>query len=275
MRDHAVLEVTARRLARQPGGHPQNPLTVMRGEQPEIALDAPRKTVSRWPWPLENGACYRVVWRRRAATSPVSSRRAGEREPTMDRPDTIIELHRERVQAQAAGVYAGGTYQRLYNGSYTERGTATLTLALDRVWFVFDAHPRLWQEETGSGAHDPVRHFAMDLVLKDSRIVIESVGGIPLVPLPPTTVTIPNGPRAGEQREIAYNELPLLGRLTLHEQLEARPTEPGKQTISLDFNTQHAPVLVAGVPPDQFAHLFGTDSVARTGAPRSPARTPG
>lgn len=178
----------------------------------------------------------------------------------MDRPDTIIELHRERVQAQAAGVYTGGTYQRPYNGSYSERGTATLRLALDRVWFVYDAHPRLWQEETGSPAHDPVRHFAMDLVLSDSRIVIESVAGIPLVPLPPTTVTIPNGPRAGEQREIAYNELPLLGRLTLHEQLEARPTEPGKQTISLDFNAQAAPVLVASAPPDEFvSHLFGPD----------------
>lgn len=94
----------------------------------------------------------------------------------MDRPDTIIELHRERVQAQAAGVYAGGTYQRPYNGSFTEKGTATLTLALDHVWFVHDAPPRLWQEETSGAAHDPVRHFAMDLVLSDSRIVIEKRG---------------------------------------------------------------------------------------------------
>jgi hypothetical protein len=60
----------------------------------------------------------------------------------MDRPDTIIELHRERVQAQAAGVYTGGTYEQPYNGSYTEKGTATLTLALDRAWFVYDAHLR-------------------------------------------------------------------------------------------------------------------------------------
>jgi hypothetical protein len=100
----------------------------------------------------------------------------------------------------------------------------------------------------------------MDLVLSDSRIVIESVAGIPLVPLPPKTVTIPNGPRAGEQREIAYNELPLLGRLTLHEQLEARPTEPGEQTISLDFNAEDAPLLVASAPPDAFvSQLFGPD----------------
>ncbi len=160
----------------------------------------------------------------------------------MERPDTTIDLRRERVQAQAAAVYAGGTYPRPYDGSYTEQGTATLALALDRVRFAYDTHRRL-------RARDPARHFAMDPVLGDSRLVIESVAGIPLVPLPPTIVAIPDGPRAGEQRAIAYDELPLLGRLTLHEPLEARPTEPGRQTVSLDFHARDAPVLVASAPP--------------------------
>lgn len=176
----------------------------------------------------------------------------------MDRPDTIIELHRERVQAEAAAVYAGGSYEKPYDGSYTEQGTATLNLALGRVWFVLDDHNRLWQEVASGSPRDPLRHFALDLVLSDSRIVIQTVAGIPLVPLPPTTVTIPDGPRAGEQRQIAFNEIPLFGRLTLHEQLEARPTEPGRQTISLDFHAQNAPVLVATPPADPFvSHLFG------------------
>lgn len=176
----------------------------------------------------------------------------------MDRPDTIIELHRERVEAQAGAVYAGGSYQQPYVGSYAEEGSATLNLSLGRVWFVFDHHLRLWQEEASGSVHDPRRHFAIDLALDDSRVVIASVAGVPLVPLPPTTVTIPNGPRAGEQRQIAYNEIPLFGRLTLHEQLETRQTAPGLQTISLIFTAANAPVLIAAPPADEFvSHLFG------------------
>jgi hypothetical protein len=194
----------------------------------------------------------------------------------MDRPDTIIELHRERVQAQAAAVFAGDTFQRPYDGSFSEKGTATLTLRLDRVWFVLDAHSRLWQEEMGGQARDPLRHFAMDLVLEDSRILIESIAGIPLPPLPPATITIPDGPRAGEQRQFVFNELPLFGRLTLHEQLETRATEPGKQTVSLVFNAQSAPVLVAAPPPDQFvSQLFGPDIARRAdGSTAFPGQDP-
>src|ERR1700749_4048296 len=145
----------------------------------------------------------------------------------MHRPDTIIEIHRERVQDQTVEIFGGDKYTQSVDGTGYS-ATATLDLTLDRVWFIIDAQQRLWQEENDGESGDPLRHFAIDLVIFNSRIVIDSVTCIPLVPLPPATITIPDGPRAGEEREIPYNEIPLFGRLTIHEQLEPRQTEPGK-----------------------------------------------
>ncbi len=175
----------------------------------------------------------------------------------MDRPDTIIEIHRERVQDQTVEMFSGDKYTQSVDGTGYS-ATATLDLTLDRVWFVFDSHQRLWQEETDGRTGDPLRHFAIDLAIFNSKIAIDSVTCIPLVSLPPATITIPDGPRSGESREIPYNEIPLLGRLTIHEQLEPYQTEPGKQTIALNFADQDAPVLVATKPPDEYAaRLFG------------------
>jgi hypothetical protein len=175
----------------------------------------------------------------------------------MHRPDTIIEIHRERVQDQTVGMFSGDKYTQSVDGAGYS-ATATLDLTLDRVWFILDSHQRLWQEETDGESHDPLRHFAIDLVIFDSKIVIDSVTCIPLVPLPPVAITIPDGPRAGETREIPYNEIPLFGRLTIHDQLEPHQTEPGKQTIALNFAAQDAPVLVATSAPDDYAaRLFG------------------
>jgi hypothetical protein len=50
---------------------------------------------------------------------------------------------------------------------------------------------------------------------------------------------------AGASRQIAYNEIPRFGRITIHDQLERRRTGSGKETISLNFAEQDAPVLVA------------------------------
>jgi hypothetical protein len=175
----------------------------------------------------------------------------------MYRPDTIIEIHRERVQDQTVDMFSGDKYTQSADGTGYS-ATATLDLTLDRVWFILDSHQRLWQEETDGETHDPLRHFAIDLVIFDSKIVIDSVTCIPLVELPPATITIPDGPRAGESREIPYNEIPLFGRLTVHDQLEAHQLEPGKRTIALNFAAQDAPVLVATPLRDQYAaRLFG------------------
>src|SRR6201997_2766759 len=183
--------------------------------------------------------------------------RAKVKEVDMHRPDTIIEIHRERVQDQTVAMFSGDKYTESVDGTGYS-ATATLDLTLDRVWFVLDAQGRLWREEADGEARDPLRHFAIDLVIFDSKIVIDSVTCIPLVSLPPVGITIPDGPRAGETREIPYNEIPLFGRLTIHEQLEAHQTEPGKQTIALNFGTQDAPVLVAPPPAGEYApRLFG------------------
>src|SRR6202451_2332627 len=175
----------------------------------------------------------------------------------MHRPDTIIEIHRERVQDQTVDIFSGDKYKQSVDGTGYS-ATATLDLTLDRVWFILDSRQRLWQEETDGESHDPPRHFAIDLVIFDSKIVIDSVTCIPLVSLPPATITIPDGPRAGETREISYNEIPLFGRLTIHDQLEPRQTEPGKQNIALNFTAQDAPVLLAtGLRDECGARLFG------------------
>ena len=177
----------------------------------------------------------------------------------MHRPDTIIEIHRERVQDQTVEMFSGDTYTQSVDGTGYS-ATATLDLTVDRVWFVLDAHRRLWQEESDGKTQDPLRHFAIDLVIFGSKIVIDSVTCIPLVQLPPATITIPDGPRAGESREIPYNEIPLFGRLTVHDQLEPYEVEQGKQTIALNFAMQDAPVLVATAPADEYAaQLFGSD----------------
>jgi hypothetical protein len=175
----------------------------------------------------------------------------------MHRPDTIIEVHRERVQDQTVEIFGGDKYTESVDGTGYS-ATATLDLTLDRVWFVVDSQGRLWQEEADGESRDPLRHFAIDLVIFNSKIVIDSVTCIPLVPLPPATITIPDGPRAGESREIPYNEIPLFGRLTLHDQLEPHQTEPGKHNVALNFSVQDAPVLVATPLRSEYAtQLFG------------------
>ena len=65
---------------------------------------------------------------------------------TMHRPDTIIEIHRERVQDQTVEIFGGDKYTESVDGTGYS-ATATLDLTLDRVWFILDSQQRLWQEE--------------------------------------------------------------------------------------------------------------------------------
>lgn len=110
-------------------------------------------------------------------------RAAEGRSHHMHRPDTIIEIHRERVQDQTVEMFSGDKYTQSVDGAGYS-ATATLDLTLDRVWFVLDSRRRLWQEEVDGELRDPLRHFAIDLAIFDSKIVIDSVTCIPLVSLP-------------------------------------------------------------------------------------------
>jgi hypothetical protein len=70
----------------------------------------------------------------------------------MHRPDTIIEIHRERVQDQAVEMFGGDKYAESVDGpGYSATATQ------DRVWFVFDAQHRLWQEQVDGEFRDPLR----------------------------------------------------------------------------------------------------------------------
>ena len=114
----------------------------------------------------------------------------------MHRPDTIIEIHRERVQDQTVEVFGGDKYTESVDGTGYS-ATATLDLTLDRVWFILDSQRRLWQEETDGESRDPLRHFAIDLVIFNSKIVIDSVTCIPLVPLAAGDHLDPRRPEGG------------------------------------------------------------------------------
>jgi hypothetical protein len=183
----------------------------------------------------------------------------------MDHPDTIVEVHREQVQDETLATFSHERYSQSVGGPGFS-ATASLDLTLDRVWFILDSNSRAWQEEVDGNAGDPQRHFAIDLAMFDSKIRLERVMFIPFVPLPPKTVTIPDGPRAGESKRIPYNEIPLFGRVTIHDHLECRQVDPVHQTISLNFAEQDAPVLVAPASADEYApQLFGPDIDRRAG----------
>ena len=86
----------------------------------------------------------------------------------MHRPDTIIEIHRERVQDQTVEMFGGDKYTESVDGpGYS--ATATLDLTLDRVWFVFDAQQRLWQVRESVaevlGVYGPPLKFDVSLPL--------------------------------------------------------------------------------------------------------------
>jgi hypothetical protein len=74
----------------------------------------------------------------------------------MHRPDTIIEIHRERVQDQTVEMSGGDKYTESVDGTGYS-ATATLDLTLDRLWFVLDAQQWLRQGQTEAEFRDPLR----------------------------------------------------------------------------------------------------------------------
>jgi hypothetical protein len=185
----------------------------------------------------------------------------------MDKPDTILELHRSIVEELAAADFTPPPADpvpfqagQIAGGPPQIEGDAHVTVALSRVWFYEDANGRVWSEAAGTPEADGERHFAIDLGLGDSRLVITRVLGLPAPTQPGTTC---------EGQPVPANVIPLRGRLTIHERLDRiDSTVDGNpaQNIVLDFRSQPSPTLTWTPPPANVdARLFGP-GVDRTGS---------
>ena len=166
----------------------------------------------------------------------------------MENPDTVIELHRSVVQELFVDrLPPTSLLPRPFEVSVID-GTANLTIAVSRVWFHVDGNGRRWRQRAGATATDVDRHLAFDLQLgnhapqlglPNSKLVFTKVLGLPV---PSGPVTTCNG------REIRFNEIPLFGRLVIHDSLERVETIiDGRphQNVVLDFAQQQGPSLEA------------------------------
>jgi hypothetical protein len=178
----------------------------------------------------------------------------------MDRPDSLLELHREVVEALTLAKLPTKTYPGVPVGdTLLYKGMAHVTAGPSRVWFYEDANGRTWQEAPGGSDADRERHFAIDLRLADhpggepnSHVVITELLGLPAPTTPSTTCR-------GET--IPANVIPLPGRLVIHERLERIASTVGGaagQNIVLDFMPEPAPDFVSTPPRAGVdARLFG------------------
>ena len=180
----------------------------------------------------------------------------------MENPDTLIELHRTVVQQMFGDrVPPMPLEPRPFGVVSVLEGMAHLHIAVSRVWFHIDANGRRWHRLDGTTTTDLDRHLAFDLQLGDhppelglqnSKIVLTKVLGLPVPSLPATNC---NG------RLIASNELPLFGRLVIHDSIERiETTIDGQlhQNVVLQFAQQQGHVLQAGPSQSGFdSEMFG------------------
>jgi hypothetical protein len=183
----------------------------------------------------------------------------------MDKPDTLIELHRTVVEELAIAEFVPKPSVATPFATELAEGLAHIEVALSRVWFHEDGSGRVWSEAAGTPEADRERHFAMDLRLADhpadtgrpdSRLELTRIIG-PLGLLVPAP-TVP--PAVCRGKTIPANVIPLPGRLTIHERLERIAStvdgHPG-QNIVIEFAAQPSPVLTAMPPPGVDARIFG------------------
>lgn len=179
----------------------------------------------------------------------------------MENPDTVIELHRSVVEQMFVDRLPPTSLPpRPFEISVIE-GTADLHIAVSRVWFHVDANGRRWRQRDGATTTDVDRHLAFDLRLGDhppelglqnSRLVFTKVLGLPV---PSGASTTCNG------RTIAFNEIPLFGRLVVHDSLErVDATIDGRlhQNVVLEFAQQPGRTLEAEPSPQAGdSQMFG------------------
>jgi hypothetical protein len=178
----------------------------------------------------------------------------------MENPDTVIELDREVVQELFEERLPPQPLEaRPFEVLSVIQGEAHLNIEVSRVWFHVDGNGRRWRRRDGATITDLDRHLAFDLQLGDhpkdahlenSKLVFTRVLGLPV----PTDVT-----RTCNGREIPFNEIPLFGRLVIHDSLErVETTTPDgqlQQNIVVDFAPQPGRTLEA--EPSAASTMFG------------------
>lgn len=193
----------------------------------------------------------------------------------MDNPDTVIELHRTVVEQMLIDRLrrSGSAPKELPPKSFSAQlgiaGEAHVSIAVSRVWFHVDGSGRRWQQRDGAATTDLDRHLAFELglgdhptelALPDSTLAFTSLGPVPLPALGTWTC---NG------RTYATTEIPLLGRLVVHDSLErVESTIDGqlRQNIVLELSDQQGPALVAGpAPAGSASQMFGPDVEPQAG----------
>jgi hypothetical protein len=180
-------------------------------------------------------------------------------------PDAIIEIHRQYIQDRTDIAY--GTTRRVAPilNDLLYVGSCALDVSVDRVWFVKDARGRVWKERTDGRWHDPQRHYAIDLAISNAAVRIKSIACTRMAPSDPEVITVPTGPQAGKQQRMQWNEIPLLGRLTIHTEVIPLEVAGTGQTVALDFteDASPAPTLYTKSASEKFGPLIFGRGVKR------------
>ncbi|GAB93258.1 DUF3892 domain-containing protein [Gordonia rhizosphera] len=187
----------------------------------------------------------------------------------MENPDTVIELHRTVVEEMFIGRLPPQSIPpQPFEALAVIEGEARLHVAVSRVWFHIDDSGRRWRARDGSTTTDLERHLAFDLRLgdhpaelglPDSVLVVTKVLGLP----------VPSGaPTACNGRQIRFNEIPLFGRLVIHDSIERVDTTIDNrphQNVVIDFAQQSGPTLDADPAGPGASEMFGPDVAQQPG----------
>lgn len=193
----------------------------------------------------------------------------------MENPDTVIELDRTVVEQifidrrDHPDPPKPPPQPKDFNVPPGIAGKAHVNTSVARVWFHIDGSGRRWQRREGASTSTLDRHLAFELRLgehppelglEDSKLVFTSLAGIPL----PAA-----GTRTCNGRTYKTTEIPLFGRLVIHDSIER--TEPSingqlHNDIVLEFSSQQGPALEAGpLPVGTSSQMFGPDVEPQVG----------
>jgi hypothetical protein len=182
----------------------------------------------------------------------------------MENPDTVLELHRTVVEELfAQRLPPSALPPKSFTADPGIAGEAHISVAVSRVWFHVDGSGRRWHRRDGASTSDLDRHLAFDLRLgdhpaelglADSKLVFTSLGPVPLPAI---------GTQTCNGRTYGTREIPLFGRLVIHDSLErVDSTIDGQphQNVVLELSQQQGPALEAGpAPAGSTSEMFGPD----------------